>query len=48
VPNVPETWYCVATSVMVELTKIDIFEQRRLVFPRGDFEVGGELPQPAP
>jgi len=48
VPGVPETWYCVATSAMVELTKIDIFEQRRLVFPRGDFEVGGKLPQPAP
>jgi len=47
VPGVPETWYCVATSERVELTKIDVFERRRLVFPRGDFEVDGELPQPA-
>ena len=48
VPAVPETWYCVATSERVELTKMDVFEQRRLVFPRGDFEVAGKLPQPAP
>jgi len=48
VPSVPETWYCVATSERVELTKKDVFERRRLVFPRGDFEVGGKLPQPAP
>jgi hypothetical protein len=48
IPSVPETWYCVATRARVELTKMDIFERRRWTFPRGDFEVGGDLPQPAP
>jgi hypothetical protein len=47
-PSAPETWYCVAMSQRVELTKIDVFEQRRLHFPRSDFEVDGDLPQPAP
>jgi hypothetical protein len=47
-PSVPETWYCVATRARVELTKIDIFERRRWSFPRADFEVDGDIPQPAP
>ena len=46
-PRVPETWRCVATRELLELQKLDWFERVRLVFPRGQFEVGGVLPAPA-
>jgi hypothetical protein len=46
-PRSPETWRCVATRERVEMQKLDWFERRRLVFPRTQFEVGGELPAPA-
>jgi hypothetical protein len=47
VPRTPETWRCVATRDRVEMQKLDWFERRRLVFPRAQFEVGGQLPAPA-
>ena len=47
VPRAPETWRCVATRERVEMQKLDWFEQRQLVFPRAQFEVGGALPAPA-
>ena len=46
-PRTPETWRCVATRERVEMQKLDWFQRRRLVFPRAQFEVAGELPAPA-
>ena len=46
-PRSPETWRCVASRERVEMQKLDWFERRRLVFPRSQFEVGGQLPAPA-
>src|SRR5215469_4194994 len=42
-----ETWRCVASRERVEMQKLDWLEQRRLVFPRAQFEVSGVLPAPA-
>ncbi len=47
-PSVPETWHCVTTRELVEVTKKDVFEPRSMSFPRADFEVRGRLPAPAP
>jgi hypothetical protein len=46
-PRAPETWRCVAMRERVEMQKLDWFERPRLVFPRVQFEVGGQLPAPA-
>jgi hypothetical protein len=46
-PRSPETWRCVATRERVEMQKLDWFERSRWVFPRAQFEVGGQLPAPA-
>ena len=46
-PSQPQTWYCVATTEAVEVTKKDVFHRRSYRFPRSDFEVGGRLPAPA-
>jgi hypothetical protein len=37
----------VATRERVEMQKLDWFERSRWVFPRTQFEVGGQLPAPA-
>lgn len=48
-PSPPETWYCVTTREAVELSRRDVFEhrERSFLFPRGQFEVAGDLPSPA-
>ena len=43
-----ESWHCVATRPLVEVTKKDVFERKALAFPRNDFLVEGRLPSPAP
>ena len=46
-PGTPETWHSVAERESVELIKKDLFDARSIRFPRGDFEVDGDLPAPA-
>jgi len=46
-PSVPQTWYCIATSLGVEMAKRDVFERRSYRFPRQQFEIDGRLPAPA-
>ena len=46
-PRDLETWQCVATPEMVELTKRDYFGRELFTFEREIFLVGGELPAPA-
>ncbi len=47
-PSVPETWHCVAARDGVETTKKDVFARVSFRFARGEFEVEGRLPAPAP
>ena len=47
-PSVPETWRCVASRDGVEMTKKDVFARATFGFARGEFEVDGRLPAPAP
>lgn len=44
-----QSWMCVATSAQVEVSRKTVFprEKQSFVFPRSQFEVGGELPHPA-
>ena len=48
VPSPPQTWHCVATIDVVEVSKRDVFVRQSFRFPREDFLVGGELPAPTP
>lgn len=43
-----QTWYSVATPQRFEVSRKDFFERETLTFARGDFEVRGRLPFPAP
>ena len=45
-PHGLETWRCVATRELVEITKRDYFRRDRHHFPRADFLVRGMLPSP--
>ena len=47
-PTVPETWSCVVARDGVEMTKKDVFARASFRFERGEFEVEGRLPAPAP
>ncbi len=47
-PSVPETWSCVVARDSVEMTKKDVFVRASFRFGRGEFEVDGRLPAPAP
>lgn len=46
-PDSPQTWYCVATREVVELSRRDLLERGAFRFPRERFELEGELPAPA-
>jgi hypothetical protein len=46
-PRDLETWHCLATRELVELTKRDYVERAFLSFPRSTFLVEGRLPAPA-
>ncbi len=46
-PRDLETWQCVSTPEMVELTKRDYFGREVLTFAREPFVVDGKLPAPA-
>lgn len=46
-PHGFETWHCTATRDVVEVARSDWFTRETLVFPRGQFVVGGVLPAPA-
>jgi RES domain-containing protein len=46
-PRRIETWHCRATKALVELSKRDYFARSVHRFPRPDFLVRGELPNPA-
>jgi hypothetical protein len=46
-PRDLETWQCVSTPEMVELTKRDYFGREVLTFARKLFVVDGKLPAPA-
>ena len=45
-PDSLQTWYCVATRAVVELSRSDLLERSAFRFPRATFEVEGELPTP--
>ncbi|MDX1388660.1 MAG: RES family NAD+ phosphorylase [Acidobacteriota bacterium] len=47
-PEPPQSWHCVATRDLVELSKKDFFEKKAFAFPRSDFLVNDVLPAPAP
>lgn len=46
-PDSPQTWYCVATRSVVELSRRDLLERGAYRFPRKELSVDGELPTPA-
>lgn len=46
-PDPPQTWYCVATRSVVELSRRDLLERGAYRFPREELEVNGVLPTPA-
>lgn len=46
-PDSPQTWYCVATRSVVELSRRDLLERGAYRFPREELEVDGVLPTPA-
>jgi hypothetical protein len=47
-PTVPETWGCEVARDGVEMTRKDFFARASFRFARGEFEVEGRLPAPAP
>jgi len=46
-PSEPDTWYCVTTTEVVELSRRTVFERESFRFSRGIFEIDGQLPAPA-
>lgn len=46
-PRSLETWHCTATHAAVELARRDYFDRATFVFPREEFLVDGQLPEPA-
>lgn len=46
-PSEPDTWYCVTTTEVVELSRRTVFERESFRFSRGNFEIDGQLPAPA-
>ena len=46
-PSSPQTWYCVATRRVVELSRRDLLGRGTYRFPREGFEMDGDLPVPA-
>lgn len=46
-PRSVETWHCIATRDIVELTKRDYFARASFTFPSEQFLVEGALPRPA-
>jgi len=46
-PDSPQTWYCVATRSVVELSRRDLLERGAYRFPREELQVDGVLPTPA-
>jgi hypothetical protein len=46
-PDSPQTWYCVATRSVVELSRRDLLERGAYRFPLEELEVDGVLPTPA-
>jgi hypothetical protein len=46
-PDSPQSWYCVATRSVVELSRRDLLARGAHRFPREQFEVDGALPTPA-
>ncbi len=47
-PSLPQTWHCLASRDRVEFARKDALERSSLGFSRGEFEVRGRLPAPAP
>jgi hypothetical protein len=47
-PSAPQTWNCAATGDRVEFARKDVLQRSVLAFERGEFEVRGRLPKPAP